>query len=201
MKPVFISALCLMSIFSFAQNDPANQTKTTGTGKAVSFGIKGGANISNLEDNQTANTTSRTAFHVGALVHIHLSPNIAIQPEVSYSSQGAKYPNLGVEKVNYVNIPVLFQYMFNGGLRLETGPQLGILTSAQLERYSGGDMDVKSQFSNGDFSWAFGIGYLSNVGLGIDARYNLGLINVVNTDQHDVKNRVWQFGLFYQFMK
>ena len=126
---------------------------------------------------------------------------LALQPEVNYSMQGAKYPELGKEKISYVNVPVLLQYMFDGGAKLETGPQIGFVTSAKLERFSGGTFDVKQQFENADVSWVIGLGYMTNAGLGVDARYNLGLMNIVNDAQHNVKNRVWQFGLFYQFNK
>ena len=33
-------------------------------------------------------------------------------------------------RLNYINVPVL-QYMFGDGFRLQTGPQLGILTNAK----------------------------------------------------------------------
>ncbi|MGZ5136100.1 MAG: porin family protein, partial [Flavitalea sp.] len=151
------------------------------------------------EDNQEANTGHLTDFHAGILAHIHLNNSLALQPEVIYSRQGAEYPNLGTERINYVNIPILLQVMLSKGMRLQTGPQLGIMTNAKLERYSGGVTDVKDQFENACLSWSLGLGYLSPIGLGVDARYNLGLINIVNDSQHDVKNRVWQFGLFYQF--
>ena len=193
-----------MSIVGLAQNQigsPRERTSSTRTGKPISFGIKGGANISNLDDNQSGSTDALTGYHAGLLAHIHLNPMLALQPEVNYSTQGAKYPELGKEKIGYVNVPVLLQYMFDGGARLETGPQIGFVTSAKLERFSGGTFDVKQQFENADVSWVIGLGYVTHVGLGVDARYNLGLMNIVNDARHNVKNRVWQFGLFYQFSK
>jgi len=202
MKFTFISALCLMSIVCLAQNQTGSTTQRTSTartGKPVSFGIKAGMNVSNLDDNQTGATDALIGYHAGVLAHIHLNTMLALQPEINYSLQGAKYTELGKEKIGYVNVPILLQYMFDGGARLQTGPQIGFVTSAKLERSSGGTFDVKDQIENADVSWVIGLGYISNTGLGVDARYNLGLINIVNDDQHNVKNRVWQFGLFYQF--
>jgi hypothetical protein len=56
----------------------------------------------------------------------------------------------------------------------------------------------KNNFKQSDFSWAFGIGFISASGLGFDARYNLGLSDITK-GRGNVKNQVWQLGLFYQF--
>jgi hypothetical protein len=208
MKLILFAALCVMSFFSFAQNKIGTSLsptkKTISVNSKVSFGIKAGVNVANVHDDQTANTNSLIGFNAGVLAHIHLDNKIAIQPEVTYSMQGAKYPTLGKEKIGYINIPVLVQFMFEQGFRVETGPQLGFVTNAKLERSSGGTTNIKYQFKTIDFSWAFGLGYISGSGLGIDARYNLGLSNIADTKgglPHVVKNKVWQFGLFYQFLR
>jgi hypothetical protein len=75
------------------------------------------------------------------------------------------------------------------------------LVSAKDKRgsYDTGNVDDRD-FKNTDFSWAFGLGYLATSGLGVDARYNLGISNINNTSRTaDVRNSVFQFGLFYQF--
>src|SRR5262249_49654128 len=129
--------------------------------------------------------------------------SIAIQPEVTYSLEGAKYPGYGKAKIGVINIPLLGQFMFDHGFRVETGPQIGFLTKVKFEGINGQVTNTKNNFKKIDFSWAFGLGYISNSGLGIDARYNLGMSNIakINGVPHDIKNRVWQFGLFYQFLK
>jgi hypothetical protein len=162
----------------------------------VAYGIKGGLNIADFSNDDGVDFNSRTSFHLGGLAHIHIAPHFALQPELVFSGQGAKYS--GIEyKMNYVNIPVLLQFMAGGGFRLQTGPQLGILASAKGE--SGGTtVDIKDQFKTVDLAWSFGAGYLTPVGFGIDARYNLGLSNVADDGGSDVKNNVIQLGVFYQ---
>jgi hypothetical protein len=163
----------------------------------VEFGLKGGVNLANFKNESNSNTDSKTGFYAGGLAHIHLSKSFAIQPEVVYSQQGAEAGN-AKWKANYVNIPVLAQYMFGNGFRLQTGPQLGILTSSEVK--SGGtETDLDNVFKTTDFSWSFGTSYLFDKGLGIDARYNLGLSNINKNESPELKNRVWQLGLFYQF--
>ncbi|MER3465437.1 MAG: PorT family protein, partial [Chitinophagaceae bacterium] len=118
----FIIAAFLSSSFAFAQT--------------AQFGIRAGANLANITSNQGTSSTARVGFHAGLLAHIHVAPSIAIQPEAVYSSQGFKYVYDAGGRYNgehsveldYVNIPILFQYMPGSGFRLETGPQLGILT-------------------------------------------------------------------------
>ncbi|WP_207512557.1 porin family protein [Longitalea luteola] len=163
----------------------------------VEYGIKGGVNFANLNNDAADNDVdAKTGFHVGALAHIHVTRVFAIQPEIMYSTQGAKFGNDKL-KLNYVNVPVLAQYMFGNGFRIQTGPQLGILTTSEWER---GDVETDvDNLSNADFSWSFGAGFVGRNGLGVDARYNLGLTDVTKSNTTDWQNRVWQFGLFYQF--
>ncbi len=53
--------------------------------------------------------------------------------------------------------------MFGNGFRLQTGPQLGILTTSEFEN-GNTETDVDN-FSNADFSWSFGAGYVGRKGL------------------------------------
>lgn len=158
----------------------------------VELGIKGGLNFANLKVNDNNDVNARTSFHLGGLAHFHLSKQFAIQPELLYSSQGAKYNN-GEFKLGYINVPVLGQFMIGEGFRLETGPQFGFLVSAKS-----GDNDVKDAFKGFDLSWAFGAGYVTHGGFGVDARYNLGLSDI-SENEASLKNSVWQLGIFYQF--
>jgi hypothetical protein len=174
------------------------------TAQQTSFGIKAGVNVASANVSPNADYNGKVGLHVGGLAHIHLSEHFALQPELVFSMQGGKReddPGDDIKlKLNYINIPLLVQYMTADGFRLETGPQLGLLTSAKTED---GDVerDIKDSFSSTDFSWAFGVGYLFNSGLGVDARYNLGITDVWDASAAKIKNSVFQFGLFYQFMR
>lgn len=183
MKRMFVlGAACFFATASFAQK--------------VDFGLKGGVNFANFKVEDNDNTDSRTGFHAGGLAHIHLNKSWALQPELVYSSQGAEIGD-AKWKANYVNIPVLAQYMFGNGFRLQTGPQLGILASSEV-KVGDTETDLDDSYKTTDFSWAFGASYITPTGLGVDARYNLGISDISETST-SVKNRVWQLGLFYQF--
>jgi hypothetical protein len=184
MKRIIISAFLLLLIKgAFAQH--------------VEYGIKGGVNFANLKDDAADNSAdSKTGFHVGGLAHIHLTRAFAIQPEIVYSTQGAEY-STGKLKLNYINVPVLAQYMFGNGFRIQTGPQLGILTTSEFK--SGHTETDVDNYRKVDFGWTLGASYLTDMGIGIDGRYNFGLTDVTKSNTTDYQNRVWQVGLFYQF--
>lgn len=189
MKKVFGVLLLTVgiSMFAVAQN--------------TTFGLKAGLNVAKVSAPDGPDYETRAGLHVGGLAHIHINRNWAVQPELVYSMQGAKREVSGDDveyKLNYLNVPVLAQYMFKDGFRVQTGPQVGFLTSAKTEV---GDVEVKAKdnYSDVDVSWVFGAGYLFPQGIGIDARYNLGLNNIAENGGKAF-NRVFQVGLFYQFM-
>jgi hypothetical protein len=167
----------------------------------ASIGLKAGLNVSNLSNSSGYDMGSKLGFNGGLLAHIHLNPTLALQPEVVYSGQGAKYTVNGTEhtlNLNYINIPVQLQYMFNNGFRLQTGPQVGFLASVKDKVGDGETGYFTSQdFKTVDFSWSAGLGYLSASGLGVDGRYNFGISNINNVGTNVLKNNVFQIGLFY----
>jgi hypothetical protein len=119
-----------------------------------------------------------------------------------FSSQGREQKINGVNyrtNLSYINLPVLLQYMAGTGFRLQTGPQLGVLIDAE-SKAGNLETDVKKNYKTPDVSWALGASYLTDIGLGFDARYNIGLSNINDVSAAKIKNRVWQFGMFYQFM-
>lgn len=176
-------------------------TSTALFAQAPVFGLKAGLNVSKLTG---GGYDWRAGFHGGLLSHIHVTPAFSLQPEIMYSSQGAKYTDVFnqevTRKLNYVNVPVLLQYNFDNGFRLQAGPQLGFLLAAKDKI---GDVNSNrvntDNFNSIDFSVPVGVSYLSRTGFGIDARYNVGVTNVAEGSTTNVRNSVFQFGVFYLF--
>ena len=92
----------------------------------VNLGVKGGMNLYNIHNDDNTNYDQITGYYFGLLGHIHLNSQWAIQPELVYSAQGAK----NGYNLDYINVPVMLQYMFDNGFRLQAGPQLGFLVSS-----------------------------------------------------------------------
>ena len=107
--------------------------------------------------------------------------------------------------MNYLNLPLLVQYNASGFFA-ETGPQVGLLLSAKNKtEYDGQEeeTDVKDDMNSTSFAWAIGLGYRMPAGLGIGARYNLGLSNLAKDaeDDYKIKSNVIQISLSYTLGK
>jgi hypothetical protein len=185
-----------ISLFAFALSLGA-----TLYAQNANIGLKAGLNVANLSNSSGAEMGSKVGLNAGLLAHIHLTPSLAVQPEVVYSSQGAKYTVSNGEhklNLNYINIPVQLQYMFNNGFRLQTGPQVGFLVGVNDKVGNTETGTFTSQdFKTVDFSWTAGLGYLTYSGFGVDARYNFGISNVNNNGSNVLHNNVFQLGVFY----
>lgn len=174
----------------------------TSVAQHTNIGIKGGLNAYTIKANNDANFNTKVSFHVGLIGHIHLSKQFALQPELVYSIQGTQYSLVGEDvklNLNYVNVPLLLQYMFDNGFRLQAGPQLGILASAKSE-VNNTNTDVKDDYENIDLGLGVGASYVNpKSNFGVDIRYNHGLSNINKSGITDYFNTGFQAGLFYLF--
>ena len=178
---------------------------TTIAGAQIQFGAKAGLNLANIHVSPSEPGTSfkfTPNVNAGGLAYIPLFNKFGLQPEVVYSGQGAKVESgteSGNYNIGYINVPVLLKYKDPSGFFAEIGPQIGFLLSAKAKS-SGVSVDVKDSFKSTDVSGVFGIGYLTSLNIGVDARYNLGLANITKSgDETSAKNGVIQVGVFYMF--
>ena len=175
-----------------------------------SIGLKAGPNFANLNTDESPgeNYKARTGFHLGAFALIK-GEKVGFQPEVVFSQQGSKFKYSGSPDLkanfSYVNIPLIVKLYTVAGINLQVGPQIGLLTSAEVESPTG-TQDVKDELKKTDISLALGVGWDLPFGLTIDGRYNLGLTD--NDDGYSsgasdrsIKNQVWQFSIGYKFLK
>ncbi len=170
------------------------------TAQDVHLGVKGGLNVSQLHFGDYSTSDSKVGVHLGLLAHIHTSSRQwAIQPELLYSLEGAK--NVGTAgdtyNLNYLNVPILIQYLFDNGFRIEGGPQIGFLLGANIK---GNGVTVQDKgYKSTAFSIPLGIGYLTSSGWGLDARYVFGVSNINDIPRGGtIQSNVFQLGLFYQ---
>jgi hypothetical protein len=165
------------------------------------FGIKGGANISNVNGSDASGTNSLVGFNAGAYLKLPVTHHLSIQPEFDYSGEGFKVSSSGITETqheNYIDIPVLLKYHV-AGVFIETGPQAGFLVSAKASA-QGISENNKASFNSAEFAWVFGAGVkIPMTPISIDARYNFGLSNIVNnsqtSDNGSIHNGVFQIGI------
>lgn len=222
MKRISFFALALSAgIAANAQNEP--QLRTPMAVKPM-FGIEAGVNLANLEikDDATANAgtnfNSKTSYHAGVFYDIPVTAAFHIKPALLYSNQGTKSsamvssnPTLaGITEIDlhYISLPVMFKYKTPAGFAIEAGPQISYLSSANGDKNTGSEVDLKDgEFVKDiDFAVVGGVGYTSRIGLGLHAKYSYGFTNVWNNEKSpvvasgmDARNRVVQIGLHYAF--
>jgi hypothetical protein len=174
------------------------------SGQHPHLGIKAGVNLHNLRYKDRDASDFRTGLHLGLQTHIHITRKFAIQPELFYSMQGGtQETQTFVEdartKLDYINLPVLAQYMFGNGFRIQAGPQLGFLLSAKTQ-IGNFELDVKDEVKSIDISLPVGLSYVTKSGFGVDGRWAFGLTDI-NDRGAGAKtyNNGAQIGVFYIF--
>jgi len=172
----------------------------------VKFGPKAGINLATLSGDD--NSELKIGFHIGAVAEIKFNDKFSLQPELLYSTQGAKSKLIEDIKLNsdYINIPIMFKYYLVEGFSVEAGPQVGFLMKSEM---TDGDssVDMKDYYKSVDFGLGFGLAYDLPQGLFVNARYNLGLSKVgeeqdfgdVTIEAADIKNSVIQIGIGFKF--
>ncbi len=165
----------------------------------VNIGIKGGLNTYTLSSDIDNGLDSKIGFHLGLLGHIHITDQFGLQPELVFSLQGARNKDADVNlNLGYLNVPVMFQYMFDNGFRLEAGPQIGFLINAKSKDGSN-EVDVKDDFKSVDFGVGLGVSYVHPpTSFGVGARYNLGVSDISEAG-FNTSNRGLQLSVFYLF--
>ncbi len=84
--------------------------------------------------------------------------------------------------MNYVRLPLLFQYQHASGFHIEAGPQLGILVTEKatvIETKE--EFDLDGQLTRVSTTLAIGFGYRMKNGLGLDFRYAKGIDNPIGS--------------------
>ena len=126
----------------------------------------------------------------GLMYECELTKNMGIGVDAIYSMQGQYYQFLAMDfykKVNYYKLPVMFCYtpVIGPGLRViaKAGPQLGILSSAELLNREGKAIvkDQRTAYASNEFGvvamGGFGFGITSQLYVDMLLRYDYGITN------------------------
>ena len=174
------------------------------------FGAKAGVNVSSLTSTNELDSKSKTGFYAGIFMNAPLASNFSIQPELLYENSGAKastFSNVDVKQnLDYIAIPVMFQYNATPELYFEAGPKFSFLVNnkftsdnATVENLLNQAVN-KDSYSTFDFGLGLGAGYYFTPNIGINVRYMAGLTDIYKDNKGDaVKNSAFQAGLSFKF--
>lgn len=193
-----------------------------GQSRNFKFGVKGGANLSNLKGDDVVasndpsvrigNTDARLTGFVGG-VFVRLGSSIFVQPELLLSQKGGSFNvfRSGVgNEMNTVNVrftnldvPLMLGIRIGDVLRLNAGP----IASLRLSENGGlrealnevGARSVEDNYKQAALGYQAGVGF--DIGnLSLDLRYEGNFTNImdVNTDNANFNSQLQRKGSLYQ---
>jgi len=176
----------------------------------VSFkpGLRAGLNFAKITQTES---TSKTDFYIAGFGELKLTKYYTLQPEISYSNQGAKEINFGyydynlggyvIEQkdfsVSYISFAMINKFTFNDKFNFHVGPTIDFQSGKNV--YTNSEVDL---------AFLLGIGYNVTSNLAIEGRIKKGIIDVLDSDYYRPSspnsgsyntNFLFQLGLSYTF--
>ena len=165
--------------------------------------FRAGASISNITNDNEG--VWRTGFAIYIEGDYALTDNMAVSAGLGFVQQGEKAKGAAIHmNLDYINVPILFQFYPVKGLALKTGVQPGFMVRKSISGY-GNTFDSEgflNQLKTFDLSIPFGVSYEIS-GFIVDFRYNLGvtkLYDITYTDgtREQGRNSVFTISLGYR---
>jgi hypothetical protein len=197
MKKTVLFAFFLLSVFSATAQ------------VTLKPGIRAGANFSTLTN---TGLDTKTDFYVGAFAALKLTRFYTMQPEITYSRQGAEgqlrytdyngyadYQNVDIE-LQYISLALVNKFTLTDNFNVHLGPTFDIIAN------SPGSLNADV-----DLGLTAGVGYTLPFGLTIEARVKKGIINTLDEYYYDydynyndygwgnTTNLVFSVGVSYSF--
>lgn len=189
MKRSMCAAALLSAAFLTAGTSLFAQEQQTSAENSLSpkFGIKAGVNLTNMYVKDVSDENMKVGFNAGFFAKLPITQGFSIQPELLYTSKGAKetYNNF-IEgegeyrfNLNYIELPVLAVFNVAKNFNLHVGPYVSYLAEANIKDLKDNgtmdeitDLDAEN-FNRFDYGVVGGLGIdISNFTIG--ARYNYG---------------------------
>nr|WP_294934269.1 porin family protein [uncultured Flavobacterium sp.] len=178
--------LAAMFTFGYAANAQDTAASNAGTNAGmVRFGPKAGLNFTNFTGD--GDSDGKTGFYIGGFVDLAVTDKFHVQPELMYSAEGAD--DAGID---YIRIPVMAKFYVTEGFNLLAGPEVAFKVATE-------DDFMDEATKSTDFGLGLGAAYDLPMGLIIEMRYNLGLTDISEIDNFEIKNTGLQLGLGYKF--
>jgi len=220
---------------------------TQATAQELTPGAELGINFTNLKtrvNGVNGTSQSMAGLKIGGILDIGIAPNLSIQPGLFFTQKGSRQDYImsvqneaGVittnetkdeYRVNYLEIPVNFQYKFSyhkyGQFFIGAGPYFAVVLSGKLttddittvDRPNGvitstdrtteyslriGNNAAKDDIKSGDVGLNFNLGYEFGSGLLLRSNLGLGLMNIMPGGDADnyMRNNSFALSIGYLF--
>ncbi len=174
------------------------------------LGFKAGGNLSlvNSDLDKTLDYDNPgVGWSAGLYYKIPVSKNWSVQPEILYSTQQSQETYYFSKlKLNYVQVPVLFQLRSGDkGFVFFAGPQLNFISGTKIKPKTGAEIKDNARFVQTDFGAALGLGTRPKPGhFGFDVRAFRGLTNIFKApydNSNKSRNTQLTISVLYAFGK
>ena len=196
--------ILLLVAIIFVANLLNAQENNTDLREKLQFGLKAGANYSNIYDSQAQefNTEYKFGFVAGAFLALPIGKFIGLQPEILFSQKGYKstgtfltIPYKFTHTTSYIDIPLLLAIKPSPFITLLAGPQYSFLMN-QKDVFTGGSLTVDQEktFKNDKSVLCFLGGIDINITqlvLGVRAGWDLQNNNGDGTSTNPRYKNVW----------
>jgi len=156
--------------FIFLLGSLQAQFRKEGFKEQVVVGVKVGPVISTFTNK--ADAKPFVGICAGLFAAIKITDKYALQPEIAYTAQGAKF-DAGDINLNYIIIPMILKHYVADRVILEVGTQMSFLMSARST-----NSDLLDSYNKIDLAAIFGLSYYLNPKMMLGFRYCLGLARI-----------------------
>ncbi len=162
--------------------------------KRFSFGVKAGLSLTTVRGD-VEDIMPRVGCVVGFTSEYMIAKNVSLGVDILYSQQGYQYEDgergdsyyfMLNDNFSYLNIPMTISYYIANGFALKAGLQPGFMLNAKRkfyenignESYLSEEYEIEIMCKTFDLAIPIGLSYNINRNIVIDARYNIGMINI-----------------------
>lgn len=147
--------------------------------------------------------TSIPGYHVGFLVEKKLGSHLVFQPNLMFSTLGAKEKASDKTKYvyQYIDLQLNFRSELSERLGLVYGPHFNTLVNALRRNDDGENEVVTSNVTTIDFALSLGLDVKISENISLVGAYNLGLLNnpFPLSEDSPHQNSSLQFSVIYLF--
>lgn len=185
-RMVFLLAIAIGSLHAMAQTEKGR------------FSIIPQAGVS-VANTSSDNTKYKAGWNTGIAVEYQLTNPLSISTGAFFSMEGGKIKNTDTELFSdYINVPVLANYYIIKGFAVKTGVQIGFQVFCKMhveDEYIPITDGSKNKIA---FSIPIGLSYEWKRWV-VDARYSIGLTDMIDYPSDSSKSRAFAVTLGYKF--